>query len=115
MEDWNSFEMQKMMVRTEQLLCIAEATGSRIHTRESEAEADGKVRTLVLSLKQFQSEGSRKDILKPVQVTPINPVGGKMPKTFLPVPPVNVGHSSYSNITFQVSFHSVIQTLIFWV
>ena len=52
LEDHNSFEMWKMMVRTEQLLHIAEATGSRIHARESEAETDCRVRNLVLSLKQ---------------------------------------------------------------
>ena len=43
------------MVRTEQLLHIAEATGSRIHTRESEAETDSQVRALVLSLKQYHT------------------------------------------------------------
>ena len=37
-EDCNSFEMSKMMVRTNQLLPIAEATSSKIYTRESEAE-----------------------------------------------------------------------------
>ena len=45
--------MCKMMVKTDQLLCIAEATGSKIYTRESEAETDGRTRTLVLSLKQY--------------------------------------------------------------
>ena len=50
-EDCNSFEMCKMMVRTGQLLCIAEATNSKIYTKESEAEAHGWMKTLVLSLK----------------------------------------------------------------
>ena len=48
----NSFEMQKMAIRTDQLLCIVEATGSRIHTRELESETHGRAKTLVLSLKQ---------------------------------------------------------------
>ena len=52
MEDCNSFEMCKMMVRTEQLLCIAEATNSKIYTRDSQAKAHGWVKSLVLMLKQ---------------------------------------------------------------
>ena len=51
-EDHNSFEMHKMTVRTDQLHCIAEATNSKIHTRELEAKANGWAKTLVLSLKQ---------------------------------------------------------------
>ena len=47
--------MQKMMVRTDQLLCIAKATGSKIYTRESEAETHGRVKNLVLSLKQYHA------------------------------------------------------------
>ena len=49
-EDHNSFKMQKMVIRTDQLLCIAKATGSKIHITDSEAETDDRVRTLVLSL-----------------------------------------------------------------
>ena len=37
-EDHTSFEMRRMTTRTDQLLCIAEATGSKIYTRESEVE-----------------------------------------------------------------------------
>ena len=44
-EDCNSFEMCKMMVRTSQLLCITEATGSKIYTRELEAKTHGRVKT----------------------------------------------------------------------
>ena len=54
-EDHNFFEMQKMMIRTNQLLCIAEATGSKIHTSKSEVETDGRMRTLVLSFKQYHT------------------------------------------------------------
>ena len=42
-----------MTVRTDQLLCIAEATGSKIYTRESGAETHGRVKNLILSLKQY--------------------------------------------------------------
>ena len=52
-EDHNSFEMWKMAIRTDQLFCIAKATGFKIHTRESEAETDGRTRALALSLKQY--------------------------------------------------------------
>ena len=44
-----------MLVRTDQLLCIAEATGSNIYTRESETKTHGRVKTLVLSLKQYHT------------------------------------------------------------
>ena len=54
-EDCNSFEMRKVMIRTDQMLCITEATGSKIHTRESEAETHGRVKTLVLLLKQYHA------------------------------------------------------------
>ena len=47
--------MQKLMVRTDQLLCIAKAPGSKIDIRDSEANTHGKVRTLVLFLKQYHS------------------------------------------------------------
>ena len=48
-ENHNSFEMHEMVIRADQLLHIAEATGSKIHTRELEAETDSQARTLVLS------------------------------------------------------------------
>ena len=35
-EDHNSFEMPRMTVRTDQLLCIAAATDSQIYIRDSE-------------------------------------------------------------------------------
>ena len=44
-----------MMVRTSQLLPIAEATGSKIYTRESEAVTQGRAKTLVLLLKQYHT------------------------------------------------------------
>ena len=37
-EDCNSIEMHRMMVRTDQLLCIAVATNSQIYTKDSEAK-----------------------------------------------------------------------------
>ena len=54
-EDCNSFEMQKMMVTTGQLLCITEATGSKMYTSELEAETHGRPKTLELSLKQYHA------------------------------------------------------------
>ena len=54
-EDHTSFEMRRTTTRTDQLLCIAEATGSKIYTRESEAETCGAPNALVLSLKQFHA------------------------------------------------------------
>ena len=54
-EDHTSFEMWKMTTRTDQLFCITEATGSKIYTRESEAETYGKPKALVLSLKQYHT------------------------------------------------------------
>ena len=53
--DWDSFEMWKMMVRTDQLLCIMDATSSKIHQWGSEAETDGRVKKLIQSLKQYHS------------------------------------------------------------
>ena len=47
-EDWNSFEMHKMLVRTDQLICIAETTNSKIYAQGSEAEAHGWAKILVL-------------------------------------------------------------------
>ena len=54
-EDHTSFEMRRMTTRTNQLLHIAEATGSKIYTRESEAETHGQAKVLVLSLKQYHA------------------------------------------------------------
>ena len=53
--DHNSFEMQKMMVRTDQLPHITKATCSKIYTRDSEAETHGRAKTLVLLLKQYHA------------------------------------------------------------
>ena len=53
--DHMSFEMRKMMTRVDQMLCIAKATGTQIHTRESEVEAHGQAKYLVLSLKQYHA------------------------------------------------------------
>ena len=52
-EDHTSFEMQIMTTRMNQLLCITEATGSKIYTKQSEAETHSKAKGLVLSLKQY--------------------------------------------------------------
>ena len=54
-EDHNSFEMCRMMVRTDQLLCIAVATDSQIYTRDSKVKAHGQAETLVLLLKQYHA------------------------------------------------------------
>ena len=54
-EDHTSFEMRRMTIRADQLLCIAEATGSIIYTREPEVETPGLAKALVLSLKQFHA------------------------------------------------------------
>ena len=47
--------MCKMTVRMEQLLCIAEATNSKVYTQELNAEAHGWVKALVLPLKQYHT------------------------------------------------------------
>ena len=44
-----------MMVRTDQMLCIAKATGSKICTKDLEAKTHSRVKTLVLSLKQYHA------------------------------------------------------------
>ena len=54
-DDHTSFEMRQMATRTSQLIHIAKATGSRIYTRESKVRAQGLVKSLVLSLKQFHA------------------------------------------------------------
>ena len=54
-EDCKSFEMWKMMIRTDQLLYITEATGSKIYATELEAKTNGKAKTLVLLLKQYHT------------------------------------------------------------
>ena len=45
--------MHKMMVRTDQLLCIAEATNLKVYTLE--AKGHGQMKALVLSLKQYHA------------------------------------------------------------
>ena len=55
-EDQKSFEMQKMMVRTNQLLHTTEATGSKVYPQESEVKTEGRTIKLVLSLKQFHTQ-----------------------------------------------------------
>ena len=55
LEDHMSFEMWKMTFRTDQLLCIAEATGTKIYTRELEDTTHGISKNLVLSLKQYHA------------------------------------------------------------
>ena len=54
-EDHNSFEMWKTMVRTSQLLGITEAIGSKICTRELKAKTHDRAKTLVLLLKQYHA------------------------------------------------------------
>ena len=54
-EDHNSFEMHRMVVRTDQLFHIAMATNYQIYTRYSEAEVHGWVKTLLLLLKQYHA------------------------------------------------------------
>ena len=54
-DDHNSFEMHKMTVRMDQLLCIAEDTNSKVYTHYSEAETYGWVKALALSLKQYHA------------------------------------------------------------
>ena len=54
-EDCSSFELHKMMVRTDQLLLITEATNTKVYTCESEARAHGQMKSMVLSLKQYHA------------------------------------------------------------
>ena len=54
-DDHTSFEIRRMVTRIDQLLHIAEATGSKIFTRESEAEAQVLAKALVLSFEQFHA------------------------------------------------------------
>ena len=54
-EDCTSFEMRRMMTRTDQLLHIAKATGSKVYTRESEVGTCSLAKALVLSLKHFHA------------------------------------------------------------
>ena len=58
-EDCTSFEMKRMMTRMDQLVCIAKATSSKIHTRESEAGTHSSANALALSLKQFHAHPYR--------------------------------------------------------
>ena len=55
-DDHTSFEMRQMTTRTDQLIHIAEVTGSKIYTRESEVGAQGLAKALILSLKQFHTQ-----------------------------------------------------------
>ena len=55
MDDHTYFEMRWIATRTGQLIHIAKATGSKIYTRESEAQTQGLPKALVLSLKQFHA------------------------------------------------------------
>ena len=55
-EDCPSLEIRQMTTRTDQLLCIAEDTGSEMYTRELEAETHGSAKALLLSLKQFDAQ-----------------------------------------------------------
>ena len=50
-DDHTSFEMRWITTRTDQLICIAETTGFKIYTKESEVGAQGFAKALVLSLK----------------------------------------------------------------
>ena len=54
-EDHSSFELNKMIVRTDQLLQINEATHVWILPHEPEAEVHRRKKTLVQSLKQFHA------------------------------------------------------------
>ena len=40
-EDSNSFEMHKMMIRVDQLLCTTKTMNSKVYTQKSEADAHG--------------------------------------------------------------------------
>ena len=55
LEDHSSSKMHKVTGRTDQLLHIAGATNSKVYTQESEAEAHGWMKALVLSLKQHHA------------------------------------------------------------
>ena len=50
-----SSKMRRIGTRTDKLLHIAGATGSKIYTRDSEVEDQGLTKALVLSLKQFHA------------------------------------------------------------
>ena len=54
-EDCHSFEINKIMDGTEQLLWIKEAVHSKIYPCESEAGVQGRKKTLAQSLKQYHS------------------------------------------------------------
>ena len=45
-----------MMVRTDQLLCITEAPGSKFHWQGSAAETDSRAKKLVQLLKQYHAQ-----------------------------------------------------------
>ena len=50
-----SFNMCRIMTRIDQLCHIAEATGSKFHIRELEAEAHSQAKASVLALKQYHA------------------------------------------------------------
>ena len=54
-EDHTSFEVNRMTIQTKQLILIKEATHSKVHTWESEAEVHDQKKALVQSLKQFHA------------------------------------------------------------
>ena len=54
-EDCTAFEMRRMTTRTDQLICIVDATGSKEYTRKSEVGAHRPAKALVLSLKLFHT------------------------------------------------------------
>ena len=54
-EDHTSFEVNKMTIRTDQLLQIKEATHLKTHWWESQAKVHGWKKTLMQSLKQFHT------------------------------------------------------------
>ena len=54
-ENCTSVEMNKLTVRTDQLLQIKEVSHSKFHTWESEAEVYGQKKILMQSLKQFHA------------------------------------------------------------
>ena len=54
-EDHTSFEVNRKIIQTEQLLQIKEATHSNLYTQEPEADVHGQKKTLMQSLKQFHT------------------------------------------------------------
>ena len=54
-ENCTSFKVNKVTVRTDQLLHIKDVIHSKTHIRESEAEVHGQKKTLMQSLKEFHT------------------------------------------------------------